>query len=102
MNPPLRASSAADAERYRLCWAERPADLFTPVRAFRALRAAGHHACLLESVEGAAGSNQSEGVGHGGEGVRGSGLRTQDSYAMICRATLIIDLVASIAVMLAS
>lgn len=52
VNPPLRASDAADAERYRLCWASWPADLITPVRAFRALRAAGHHACLLESVEG--------------------------------------------------
>lgn len=54
MNSPLEASSAADAERYRLCWAIHPADLTTPVRAFRALRAAGHHACLLESVEGPA------------------------------------------------
>ena len=54
MNPPLSASTAADAERYRLCWVSRPADLTTPVRAFRALRAVGHPACLLESVEGPA------------------------------------------------
>jgi anthranilate synthase component I len=52
VNPPLSASSTADAERYRLCWASWPADLLTPVRAFRALRATGHHVCLLESVEG--------------------------------------------------
>lgn len=52
VTPPLTASSSADAERYRLCWASWPADATTPVRAFRALRAAGHHACLLESVEG--------------------------------------------------
>jgi anthranilate synthase component 1 len=52
--PPLSRSSAADAARYRLAWAVHPADLLTPVRAFQALRAAGHHACLLESVEGPA------------------------------------------------
>jgi len=50
----LQTSSADDADRQRLCWAVHPADLFTPVRAFRALRASGHHACLLESVEGPA------------------------------------------------
>jgi anthranilate synthase component 1 len=50
----LQASTAEDAQRHRLCWAVHPADLFTPVRAFRSLRAAGHHACLLESVEGPA------------------------------------------------
>ena len=52
MTLPLSASNAAEAERHRLCWASWPADLITPVRAFRALRAAGHHTCLLESVEG--------------------------------------------------
>jgi anthranilate synthase component 1 len=50
----LQASTAEDAQRQRLCWAVHPADLFTPVRAFRSLRAAGHHVCLLESVEGPA------------------------------------------------
>ena len=50
----LQTSTAEDAQSHRLCWAIHPADLFTPVRAFRSLRAAGHHACLLESVEGPA------------------------------------------------
>jgi anthranilate synthase component 1 len=51
VNPPLHRSSPADAERHRLAWARYPADLTTPVGAFLALRAAGRHACLLESVE---------------------------------------------------
>lgn len=54
MNPPLAASTPREAERTRLAWATLPADLTTPVRAFRSLRAAGHRACLLESVEGPA------------------------------------------------
>ena len=54
MNPPIQRSTPADAERYRLCWTVHPLDLFTPVRVFQSLRAAGHHACLLESVEGPA------------------------------------------------
>ena len=52
MNPSLQASHPSDADRHRLAWAVWPADLFTPVRAFRALRAAGHRPCLLESVQG--------------------------------------------------
>ncbi|MCP3919997.1 MAG: anthranilate synthase component I [bacterium] len=54
MNPTLSRSTPADAERYRLCWTVRPADLYTPVRVYQSLRAAGHHGCLLESVEGPA------------------------------------------------
>jgi len=54
VNPPLRRSTPAEAGRHRLAWAEWPADLFTPVRLFLALRAAGRHVCLLESVEGPA------------------------------------------------
>ncbi|MEM6569016.1 MAG: anthranilate synthase component I family protein [Planctomycetota bacterium] len=49
---PLRASTPEDTERHRLVWAVLPADRTTPVRAFEKLRAAGHHAALLESVEG--------------------------------------------------
>ncbi|MEM9803183.1 MAG: chorismate-binding protein, partial [Planctomycetota bacterium] len=49
---PLRASTTDDADRHRLVWAVLPADRTTPVRAFERLRAAGHHAALLESVEG--------------------------------------------------
>ena len=52
MSPPLLSSTPADADRTRLAWCVLPADLTTPVRTFRALRAAGHKACLLESVEG--------------------------------------------------
>ncbi len=54
MNPPLHRSTAAETARHGLAWAAWPADLATPVRLFLALRAAGHHACLLESVEGPA------------------------------------------------
>ena len=54
MNAFLHRSSRTDAERHRLAWVVRPADMTTPVRLFLALRAAGHHACLLESVEGPA------------------------------------------------
>ena len=49
---PLRASTTDDADRHRLVWAVLPADRMTPVRAFERLRAAGHRAALLESVEG--------------------------------------------------
>ena len=49
---PLRSSSPTDTERHRLAWSVFPADRTTPVRAFELLRAAGHHATLLESVEG--------------------------------------------------
>jgi anthranilate synthase component 1 len=52
VNPPLERSSAADAARHALCWATWPSDLSTPVRAFLALRSAGHRPTLLESVEG--------------------------------------------------
>lgn len=48
----LATSTAAEADRHRLAWAELPADLLTPVRAFLALRSAGHRVCLLESAEG--------------------------------------------------
>nr|MBC8328708.1 hypothetical protein [Planctomycetota bacterium] len=48
----LATSTAALAETHRLAWAELPADLHTPVRAFLALRAAGRRVCLLESAEG--------------------------------------------------
>lgn len=54
MNPPISRSTAEHAARHGLAFAVHPADLATPVRAFLALRAAGHHACLLESVEGPA------------------------------------------------
>ena len=54
MNTFLHRSSAAEADRYRLCWVVQPADMTTPVRLFLSLRAAGHHVCLLESVEGPA------------------------------------------------
>ena len=54
MNPPLRRSTPDLAARAGLAFAVWPADLTTPVRIFLALRAAGHHACLLESVEGPA------------------------------------------------
>ncbi len=50
--PFLAASSAEQADRHRLAWAELPADLHTPVRVFLALRAAGRAPCLLESAEG--------------------------------------------------
>ncbi len=48
----LATSNAAQADEHRLAWAELPADLHTPVRAFLALRAAGRRVCLLESAEG--------------------------------------------------
>ncbi|MCZ6596734.1 MAG: chorismate-binding protein [Planctomycetota bacterium] len=54
MNAFLHRSSRADADRHRLSWVVRPADMTTPVRLFLSLRAAGHHTCLLESVEGPA------------------------------------------------
>ncbi|MFN0009141.1 MAG: anthranilate synthase component I family protein [Planctomycetota bacterium] len=54
MNPPISRSTVDDAARHGLAFAVWPADLATPVRAFLALRAAGRHACLLESVEGPA------------------------------------------------
>jgi anthranilate synthase component 1 len=54
LNPPISRSTQDDAARHGLAYAVWPADLATPVRAFLALRAAGHHACLLESVEGPA------------------------------------------------
>jgi anthranilate synthase component 1 len=54
VNPPLQRSTADLAARAGLAYAVWPADLTTPVRIFLALRAAGHHACLLESVEGPA------------------------------------------------
>ena len=49
---PIQRSTPSDAERYRLAWAEFPADLTSPVRLLLILRAAGRHACLLESAEG--------------------------------------------------
>lgn len=49
---PLRSSLPDDIQRHRLAWSVYPADRITPVRAFEALRAAGHRAALLESVEG--------------------------------------------------
>jgi anthranilate synthase component I len=48
----LNRSTALDADQYNLAWAELPADLYTPVRLFLAMRAAGHEVCLLESAEG--------------------------------------------------
>jgi anthranilate synthase component 1 len=51
---PLQRSSPADADRYHLAWAVWPADRTTPTRAFLTLRASGHQACLLESVDGPA------------------------------------------------
>ena len=54
MNPPLLRSNTDLAARAGLAYAVWPADLTTPVRIFLALRAAGHHVCLLESVEGPA------------------------------------------------
>lgn len=51
-SPFLAASTAEQADRHRLAWAELPADLHTPVRVFLALRAAGRAPCLLESAEG--------------------------------------------------
>src|SRR5512132_4201502 len=52
--PPLARSTRDDARRHRLAWAVWPADLSTPVQLFLSLRACGHRACLLESVEGPA------------------------------------------------
>ena len=52
MNVPIQRSRPSDAERYRLAWAEYPADLTSPVRLSLTLRSAGRHACLLESAEG--------------------------------------------------
>lgn len=49
---PIRSSTAQDADEHRLVWAVYPADRTTPVRAFERLRATGHQAALLESVEG--------------------------------------------------
>ena len=54
MNHPLERSTAKDAERHRLAWAAWPADLYSPVRLFLALRSAGREPCLLESAEGPA------------------------------------------------
>jgi len=51
---PIRSSTAADADRERLVWAVHAADRVTPVQAFARLRAAGHRASLLESVDGPA------------------------------------------------
>jgi len=48
----LARSTPEDAQDSGLAWAELPADLFTPVRLFLSLRAAGRQACLLESAEG--------------------------------------------------
>lgn len=52
MTSPLSRSTDKDADQYQLAWWVLPADLFTPVQAFRALRASGHEGVLLESVEG--------------------------------------------------
>lgn len=52
MPPFLATSSPSQAGAHLLVWAELPADLHTPVRAFLALRAAGRRVCLLESAEG--------------------------------------------------
>lgn len=49
---PIRSSSQDDAHQHRLVWAVFPADRTTPVQTFERLRAAGHQAALLESVEG--------------------------------------------------
>jgi len=54
LTPPLQRSSAELAASTGIAYAVWPADLATPVRLFLALRAAGRHACLLESVEGPA------------------------------------------------
>jgi anthranilate synthase component 1 len=51
---PIERSTKDDARHHRLAWAGFPADLATPVRALLALRARGHRATLLESVEGPA------------------------------------------------
>jgi anthranilate synthase component 1 len=51
---PLERSTRTDAHTHSLAWATWPADCATPVRLYLALRAAGHRACLLESVEGPA------------------------------------------------
>ncbi len=51
-SPFLSVSTPEQAQRHHLVWAELPADLHTPVRAFLSLRAAGHAPCLLESAEG--------------------------------------------------
>lgn len=52
MSAPLQRSSPSEADQYRLVWASWPADLFSPVRLFLALRASGRRPCLLESAEG--------------------------------------------------
>lgn len=52
MTSPLSRSTERDADQYQLAWWILPADLLTPVQAFRALRASGHEGVLLESVEG--------------------------------------------------
>ncbi|MAF67319.1 MAG: anthranilate synthase component I [Planctomycetes bacterium] len=52
MTAHLYLSTPAQADAARLVWLDIPSDLLTPVRAFLALRAAGHHLCLLESAEG--------------------------------------------------
>ena len=52
MAPHLHLSTPDQAKDHRLVWLDIPADLLTPVRGFLALRAAGHHLCLLESAEG--------------------------------------------------
>lgn len=52
MTSPLSRSTDQDADQYQLAWWVLPADLLTPVQAFRALRASGHKGALLESVEG--------------------------------------------------
>lgn len=52
--PPIRTSTEADADRCRLAWAVHSADRVTPVQAFERLRAGGHRASLLESVDGPA------------------------------------------------
>ncbi|HEX9795271.1 MAG TPA: chorismate-binding protein, partial [Planctomycetota bacterium] len=54
MLEPLERSSPQNADRHRLAWAAWPADLYSPVRLFLALRASGHAPCLLESAEGPA------------------------------------------------
>ncbi|MCH2112226.1 MAG: chorismate-binding protein [Planctomycetes bacterium] len=48
----LKTSTVEQTAAQSLAWLEMPADLLTPVRAFLALRAAGHRVCLLESAEG--------------------------------------------------
>ncbi|MFT7077578.1 MAG: anthranilate synthase component 1 [Planctomycetota bacterium] len=49
---PIRTSTAQDTGEHRIVWAVYPADRTTPVAAFERLRATGHKAALLESVEG--------------------------------------------------